>query len=120
MVAYFGIEGSPPTAAISSTNMLAVIHHQMHHKNITHLAPRALLPFPVMSRCLLPVFVSLMFLLVSVVLLVLLFLVVSSTFLLDAFGLELGGEDDGPARLHVEFCGEFLASFIVDRRPHFC
>jgi hypothetical protein len=49
-VAYFGIEGSPPTAAISSANMLVVIHHQMHHKNITHLAPHALLPFPVMSR----------------------------------------------------------------------
>jgi hypothetical protein len=49
-VAYFGIEGSPPTAIISSTNMLAVIHHQMHRENITHLAPRALLPFPVMSR----------------------------------------------------------------------
>jgi hypothetical protein len=49
-VAYFGIEGSPPTATISSANMLAVIHHQMHRENITHLAPRALLPFPVMSR----------------------------------------------------------------------
>jgi hypothetical protein len=49
-VAYYGIEGSPPTAAISSANMLAVIHHQMHHKNITHLAPFPLLPFPVMSR----------------------------------------------------------------------
>jgi hypothetical protein len=50
MVAYFGIKGSPPTAAIYSANMLAVIHHQMHHKNITHLVPRALLLFPVMSR----------------------------------------------------------------------
>jgi hypothetical protein len=49
-VAYFGIEGSPRTATISSANMLAVVHHQMHHKNITHLVPRALLPFPVMSR----------------------------------------------------------------------
>ncbi len=49
-VAYFGIEGSPPTAAISSANVLAVIHHQMHRENITHLAPRVLLPFPLMSR----------------------------------------------------------------------
>ncbi len=49
-VAYFGIEGSPPTATISSANMLAVIHHQMNCKNTTHLAPRALLLFPVMSR----------------------------------------------------------------------
>ncbi len=39
---------------------------------------------------------------------------------LDAFGLELSGVENGPARLHVKFCGEFLASFIVDRRPHFC
>jgi hypothetical protein len=38
---------------------------------------------------------------------------------LDAFGLELGGVDDGLTRLHVEFCGEFLASFIVDCRPYF-
>ncbi len=38
---------------------------------------------------------------------------------LDAFGLELGGVDDGPTRLHVKLSGEFLASFIVDRRPHF-
>jgi hypothetical protein len=49
-VAYFGIEGSPPATAFSSANMLAVIHHQMHRKNITHLVPHALLPFPVMSR----------------------------------------------------------------------
>ncbi len=49
-VAYFGIEGSPPTTAISSANMLAVIHHQIHHENITRLAPCTLLPFPVMSR----------------------------------------------------------------------
>ncbi len=49
-VAYIGIKGSLPTAAISSANMLTVIHHQMHCKNITHLAPRGLSPFPVMSR----------------------------------------------------------------------
>ncbi len=49
-VAYVDIEGSLPTAPISCDNMLTVIHHQMHHENITHLAPRALLPFPVMSR----------------------------------------------------------------------
>jgi hypothetical protein len=49
-VAYFGIVGSPPTAAIFSAIMQAVIHHQMHRKNITHPAPRTLLPFPVISR----------------------------------------------------------------------
>ncbi len=38
----------------------------------------------------------------------------------DAFSLELDGVDDGSTRLHVELSGEFLASFIVDRRPHFC
>ena len=50
MVAYFGIEGSPPTAAISSANMLTMIHYHKHHENITYLAPRALVPFPVMSE----------------------------------------------------------------------
>ncbi len=49
-VIYFGIKGFPLTAAIFSVNMLTVIHHQMHHKNTIHLVPRALLPFPVMSR----------------------------------------------------------------------
>ncbi len=39
---------------------------------------------------------------------------------LDAFGLELGGVDDGPTQLHVILSGEFLASFIVDCCPHFC
>ncbi len=38
---------------------------------------------------------------------------------LDAFGLELGGVDDSPTQLHVKLSGEFLASFIVDQRPHF-
>ncbi len=38
----------------------------------------------------------------------------------DAFSLVLGGVDDGSTRLHVELSGEFLASFIVDRRSHFC
>jgi hypothetical protein len=41
-----------------------------------------LVRFSFLGRCLLPVFISLLFLLVSVVLFVLLFLVVSSTFLL--------------------------------------
>lgn len=49
-VAYFGIEGSPPTAAISSANMLAMIHNQKYGELITDLAPRALVPFPVMSK----------------------------------------------------------------------
>ena len=50
-VAYFGIEGSPPTAAISAANILAMIRHQKQHReNITHLATRALVPFPVMSE----------------------------------------------------------------------
>lgn len=50
-VAYFGIEGSPPTAAISSANMLSVVHNQKYGEhNITNLAPRALVPFPVMSE----------------------------------------------------------------------
>ncbi len=39
---------------------------------------------------------------------------------LDAFGLELGGVDNGPTQLHVKFSDEFLASFIVDHCPHFC
>ncbi len=39
---------------------------------------------------------------------------------LDTFGLELGGVDDGSTRLYVKLSGEFLASFIVDRCPHFC
>ena len=38
----------------------------------------------------------------------------------DAFGLELGGVDDGSTQLHVKLSDEFLASFIVDRCPHFC
>ncbi len=38
---------------------------------------------------------------------------------LDAFGLGLGGVDDGPTQIHVKLSGEFLASFIVDRCPHF-
>ncbi len=50
-----------------------------------------LVRFSFLGRCLLPVFISLLFLLVSVVLLVLLFLVVSSTFLLaSCFILILG------------------------------
>jgi hypothetical protein len=39
---------------------------------------------------------------------------------LDAFGLELGGVGDGSTQLHVKLSDEFLASFIVDRCPHFC
>ncbi len=39
---------------------------------------------------------------------------------LDALGLDLGGVDIGPTQLHVKLSGEFLASFIVDRCPHFC
>ncbi len=39
---------------------------------------------------------------------------------LDAFGLELGGVDDGSTQLYVKLSGEFLASFIVDHCPHFC
>jgi hypothetical protein len=38
---------------------------------------------------------------------------------LDAFGLELGGVDNGPTQLYVKLSGEFLASFVVDRCPHF-
>ncbi len=38
---------------------------------------------------------------------------------LDAFGLELGGVDDGSTQLHVKLSGEFLASFILDCHPHF-
>ncbi len=38
---------------------------------------------------------------------------------LDAFGLELGGVDNGPTQLHVQLSGKFLSSFIVDCRPHF-
>ena len=50
-VAYFGIEGSPPTAAISSANMLSVVYNQKYGEhNITNLAPRAMVPFPVMSE----------------------------------------------------------------------
>jgi hypothetical protein len=36
---------------------------------------------------------------------------------LDAFGLELGGVDDGPTQLHVKLSGELLASLIIDCRP---
>jgi hypothetical protein len=39
---------------------------------------------------------------------------------LDAFGLELGGVDNGPTRLHVKLSGEFVTSFVVDRCTHFC
>ncbi len=39
---------------------------------------------------------------------------------LDAFGLELGGVDNGSTRLHVKLSGEFLASFIADCCPHNC
>ncbi len=37
----------------------------------------------------------------------------------DAFSLELGGVYNGSTQLHVKLSGEFLASFIVDRRTHF-
>jgi hypothetical protein len=49
-IAYFGIEGSPPTAAIAAANMLTMIRYQKHQKHMPDLAPRALVPFPVMSR----------------------------------------------------------------------
>ncbi len=39
---------------------------------------------------------------------------------LDAFGLELGGVDNGSTQFHVKLSGEFLASFIVDCCPRFC
>ncbi len=39
---------------------------------------------------------------------------------LDAFGLELGGVDNGPTRLHVKLSGEFVTSFVVDCCTHFC
>ncbi len=48
-IAYFGIEGSPPTAAIAAANMLTMIRYQKHQEHMTDLAPRALVPFPVMS-----------------------------------------------------------------------
>jgi hypothetical protein len=39
---------------------------------------------------------------------------------LDVFGLELGGVDNGPTRLHVKLSGEFVTSFVVDHYTHFC
>jgi hypothetical protein len=49
-IAYFGIEGSPPTAAIAAANMLTTVRYHKYHEHITDLAPRALVPFPVMSH----------------------------------------------------------------------
>jgi hypothetical protein len=49
-IAYFGIEGSPPTASIAAANMLTMILYQKYQERILDIAPRALAPFPVMSQ----------------------------------------------------------------------
>lgn len=50
-IAYFlGIEGSPPTASIAAANILTTIRYQIYQERITDLAPRALVPFPIMSK----------------------------------------------------------------------
>ena len=50
MIAYFGIEGSPPTASIAAANMLTMILYQKYQEHVLDIAPRALVPFPVMSQ----------------------------------------------------------------------